>query len=581
LSLFSAQLVFPVTTKLSSLSSLSSFSLASIEPSPHRCFCSLRPDLPAQSVKLAPATESVLAQVQSSTAAARAKMEPAVTGALAAAGTAVQGAAQKATALWKGFNAPTAPVNATFSTIDSVRVPRAHHTVSLVKGRAYVFGGETSPGRNADNGMAMIILPSSSVHEADYTIIPARSVEKGGPIPAARKGHAAIVIGEEIFIYGGELVGSASHTDEEPTSPPPSAGIVEASEPDGTVWAFNTTTRSWRRILAPASSPAPPARTGHTAAASLEPHPKHVVTHTEVLPQTPADPATVVPEPAAAGSYGTLFIYGGRATAHSDPAHADVKGKGKAADTDSGLEPILYSDLWALDINSGVWSNLPPTPGGGREGAALTVIGHRAYTFGGCDASGALDTSGIVHCIDIGGVVRDRDAKVWSPMIGAEWEEVPFALPNPEANSASNIVPLPRHGASLLPITTWRGRTYALLVGGEDATGPANSVWALQLPTETPPASNTRTKDNRAKDKTPKKNSEAYWNEVVYRYIDKLGDELVMTEQEHHGEHGIGKRVAVAASEDDEVDGGTIVVWGGLDEKGRTRRDGVFISVDR
>ena len=46
-------------------------------------------------------------------------------------------------ALAKGIYDPTLPLKATIKSINDVDLPRVHHSVSEVKGRAYVFGGKT------------------------------------------------------------------------------------------------------------------------------------------------------------------------------------------------------------------------------------------------------------------------------------------------------------------------------------------------------------------------------------------------------------------------------------------------------
>jgi hypothetical protein len=46
-------------------------------------------------------------------------------------------------ALAKGIYDPTLPLKATIRPINDVNLPRVYHSVSEVKGRAYVFGGKT------------------------------------------------------------------------------------------------------------------------------------------------------------------------------------------------------------------------------------------------------------------------------------------------------------------------------------------------------------------------------------------------------------------------------------------------------
>ena len=46
-------------------------------------------------------------------------------------------------ALAKGIYDPTLPLKATIRPVTDVNLPRVYHSVSEVKGRAYVFGGKT------------------------------------------------------------------------------------------------------------------------------------------------------------------------------------------------------------------------------------------------------------------------------------------------------------------------------------------------------------------------------------------------------------------------------------------------------
>ncbi|KAG9736530.1 hypothetical protein KCU73_g10223, partial [Aureobasidium melanogenum] len=71
-------------------------------------------------------------------------------------------------ALAKGIYDPTLPLKATIRPITDVDLPRVHHSISEVKGRAYVFGGKTHGNELADNAMHMIILPSSGIESTDY-----------------------------------------------------------------------------------------------------------------------------------------------------------------------------------------------------------------------------------------------------------------------------------------------------------------------------------------------------------------------------------------------------------------------------
>ena len=115
-------------------------------------------------------------------------MEPAIAGALYTAESLLEGAV----AFAKGIAHPTLPLKASLAHITSVPLPRSNHTLSVVKGRAYIFGGESAPGTLADNAMHIVILPSSGVYEADYTSIPARPAKVGGVIAINRESYTGI-----------------------------------------------------------------------------------------------------------------------------------------------------------------------------------------------------------------------------------------------------------------------------------------------------------------------------------------------------------------------------------------------------
>ncbi|KAK5008962.1 hypothetical protein LTR28_003261 [Elasticomyces elasticus] len=174
---------------------------------------------------------------------------------------------------------PTLPLKATLTRIPAIGLARSKHTVSVVKGRAYVFGGTCQDGEG--------------IAAADYKNIPPR-----GDAPAARLGHTASVIDDCIYIHGG------------------SAGFNEDPiEESGRVWVFDTSLSTWSCLHPSESSELPAPRSNHASATSEFPQPTAPRTDEGYMPQRPPDPADVVPEPPAANSYGTLFIYGGTAGA--------------------------------------------------------------------------------------------------------------------------------------------------------------------------------------------------------------------------------------------------------------------------
>ncbi|ROT37722.1 hypothetical protein SODALDRAFT_280118 [Sodiomyces alkalinus F11] len=58
----------------------------------------------------------------------------------------------------------------TWEKIDAPPLPRTSHSINIVNGSAYIFGGEPQPGRAADNDMHVITLPYNSAGADYYTI---------------------------------------------------------------------------------------------------------------------------------------------------------------------------------------------------------------------------------------------------------------------------------------------------------------------------------------------------------------------------------------------------------------------------
>ena len=57
---------------------------------------------------------------------------------------AVETMIEGAVAAAKGIYDPTLPIRANLVPVNDVQLQRSHHTVSVVKGRAYIFGGRVT-----------------------------------------------------------------------------------------------------------------------------------------------------------------------------------------------------------------------------------------------------------------------------------------------------------------------------------------------------------------------------------------------------------------------------------------------------
>lgn len=449
-------------------------------------------------------------------------MEPAAAGIFYAAENVLHGAA----ALVKGITHPTLPVKANLTRITSVPLPRSQHTVSVVKGRAYIFGGETTTGQLADNDMHIIILPSSGVLDADYTSKPAQAANGLDDVPGPRKGHTAVVIGDTIYMFGGEGEG--------------------ISNENGRVWAYHTVSSTWSYLDPAPGTPAPSQRVGHTSASSDLPAAK-TVTYQERAPQQPEDPSKNVPEPPVDDTWGTIFVVGGR-------------------DASSGQ---LATDALAFDLRTRTWSNIPSPPGQPREGASLSLAGSRLYHFGGKGVE--TFASGALEYLDVASVFTHAEGGTTPLTSGWAWQEVSHL------ESKELSAPKARSNAGLVEVTTGQGRHYLIAIGGEgEDSKHLDDIWTFQLPPEHATAAATK---DAIRSSMRRGTHEATWAEVLYRYVDTRGEE----EKEIPGEpkRGLGDRGLFGIAKGTEVDGATCIVWGGVDAQDNVLSDGWLVTVDR
>lgn len=108
---------------------------------------------------------------------------------------------------------------------------RSSHTVTVLHGKAYIFGGITSDGEHASNEMHIVSLPGFSGYTEDYKCVPAL----GSETPKPRANHAACAFGDDVYIFGGTTDGNWA-------------------DPDSSVWVFTTTKSQWRKINGPSVS---------------------------------------------------------------------------------------------------------------------------------------------------------------------------------------------------------------------------------------------------------------------------------------------------------------------------------------
>jgi len=435
----------------------------------------------------------------------------------------VESLVEGAVALAKGIYDPTLPLKATLTPITDLHYPLANHTLAVIKGRAYVIDGKTvSPGSSNDwpsdhSDVHAIILPSSGVEGFDLAKIKTR-----GEAPSRRYGHSSAVVDDRIYVYGGSEKEGGEPLDEE-----------------GKVWVYDTVTNSWSHLDPASHSKRPEARTQHASVASEHPQQVRQRTDEGVAPQLPMDPAKVVPEPPAADSYGTLIVHGG---------------KGRSGQLD---------DIWAFDIASRTWSELPSPPPPHGAAPSLAIVEKRLYCF----------STGQTSYLDlIQGSFSDKagHGDLGLTPLGP-WSTIP---PVPPLSNQPGIKhPGDRTGASLIPVTTGQGRNYLLLIGGQSSSGEVlEDIWSLQLRPEGNIAASLK---DSARTFISKETREMQWEEVKYH-----NSEGVIIQEGQAG-RGVGSRKGFAAVRGAEVDGASVMVWGGVGVDGKIRGDGVMVTVNR
>ena len=427
------------------------------------------------------------------------------------AGMLIQGTA----ALVKGMSNPTLPLHATLTSINDIDLPRTDHTACVVKGRAYFFGGRTisrSGGIElADSDVHVVVLPTSGIESSDY-----QRVEGKGERPPRRWLHSAAVLGNRIYVFGGSGGDDYHPLDE-----------------DGTVWAFDADLHEWSRLAAANGSPRPAPRTGHSSVASEQPQPPQRRTDAGVAPQLPMDPAKEVPEPPGPDTFGTIIIHGGK--------------------NESGEQ---LNDLWAFDIASRTWAQLPDAPSFTRASPSLAMVENRLYSF----ADGQTNYLDLTKASfsDMGGQ-GDLGLEPLGP-----WSTLPSSPDCPK--------PRERSGASIVPVTLGQGRNYLLLVGGKSATGEScHDLWALQLKPEGMTAASLK---DAARGAISKETREWDWEEVRYRDADNMAIQAKNPERE------VLAREGVAVAKGSEVDGASLLLWGGIGADGKVKRDGLMVKFD-
>ncbi|KAI9743948.1 MAG: hypothetical protein M1818_002682 [Claussenomyces sp. TS43310] len=432
--------------------------------------------------------------------------------------------AASAAAAVHGMLKSTHPIKGKWHKISAPPLARSSHSLSVVSGRAYIFGGETQAREPVDNEMHIIVLPSGTVTEADYKAVPAR----GGEVPEKRVGHTAAVIGERIFVFGGR-----------------GGKEMKPLQEKGRVWVYDTRTDAWEILDPLPDTPYPAPRSYHASVGVETPRPS----------KTDGG----ITEESEHG-YGTLFIHAGC------------------------LESGRTNDLWGFDIKSCTWKEFPSAPGKPRGGTSLAVSKQRIFRFGGFN--GEAEEGGQVDFLELvadtmSDISGEGQGQVAVSSRGS-WQSLNFEGDTSPAEagteSGAATYPGPRSVAGLHAMTTGMGREYlVLLLGERDASAAGHEgagkfwsdVWALQVP---PLGATGASIKDATWQALGRETGEGLWSEVYVGDAEgREGDDV---------RHLIpAPRGWFASAALGDLDAAGVVLWGGLNERNQREADGWILRL--
>lgn len=443
----------------------------------------------------------------------------------------ISGIAAKVT---HGLFQKTHPLKAKWQRIDGVPLPRSSHTISVVAGRAYIFGGEITPREPVDNDMHVVTLPSGTVTSADYRSIPAKPESAGGEVPVKRVGHTAAVIGERIFMFGGR-----------------GGKEMKPLEENGRVWVYDTRFDAWSHLDPIPGQPFPAARSYHSSVAIDKPQPANMkgvkVDNARELPR-PGTIANLAQTAEEKGGYGTFFV------------HAGCPNSGRT------------NDFWAFDVRSKVWKEFPPAPGNPRGGTALTVSKQRVFRYGGFN--GETEEGGKLDILELGLETFNDTSALPEAGITTKggWSTLDFTEEDMK-------FPGNRSVAGFQTINTGMGREYlALFLGerdpsdrGHDGAGKFwSDVWVFQAPPQGLTGASVKDATWQA---IGRETGEGIWSEVAV--ADAEG-----SEGEDVRKLVPGGRGWFASSTLGDLGVSGVIVWGGLNDKNEREDNGWILKFE-
>ena len=441
-----------------------------------------------------------------------------------------------------GLAQATQPLNANFTRITSEAfLLRLNHTVTVVAGKAYIFGGESSPEELADDEVHIVRIPSrKSVGdgEPEYKCVPSLGEGNNGDVPGPRSGHTACAIGDKIYLYGGR------------------GKDMKPIEEKGRVWVFDTSTLHWSYLDA-LSETHPLARYHHSCVSSELPfsniNAPATTTYTEQIKSTVSKLPSLLSKPTPSTEpHGTLIICSGYSSSSES-----------------------LNDTYTFTVASQSWSTLPSPPSSGSP-PSLALVNNTLYLIS--NSTSSADLGSEIHSLPL---IRStyNDARGENDLSLTakqdKWTTTTFPT-NPLAPG-----PRPRKGAGLIPVTTGNGREYLVYFLGEKTTATEKAdedrlfysdSFSYQLPL---PATSAAGIKDATRSTLGIATGAGTWSEVKVVANEEGGGRTETEGKSHPGPRGWFGCSALGK----DVDGSGMVIWGGVNAKGEVEGEAWVVSV--
>jgi len=229
------------------------------------------------------------------------------------------------------------------------------------------------------------------------------------------------------------------------------------------------------------------------------------------------------------------------------------------------------NDLWAFDVRSRVWSELPSPPGPARAGSSICVTKGKIFRFGGFD--GREELGGQVDVLRLASDSFNDAVSKGEVAVTArgDWESL---TPIPQTDSLDpDLWPAPRSATSLLPVHI-HGRDYLLLLMGEETPSDSGNgnpgtflsdAWVFNIPSPNGGSIKDTVFNVISRKSTA---AEGRWTKITAEpYDDDVTDELPSA------------RGWVSAAAVDELEEPAVFLWGGIGNGNQRLGDGWILRL--